>query len=91
MTDELDIALDITYALGEIQNIQSELELNWDVAKHFAARLEGVEARLGFLADALYEYLRDAASNPTAAAVDTRDRLVAEFAEDIAANSGLEA
>lgn len=63
-----DIELDLTYALGEIQNIQSELETYFDPmqgivwandaqnagrAADLAIRLEGVEARLKEIEDRL--------------------------------------
>lgn len=42
--------LDLTYALGEIQDIRSELETNLDP---LAERIEGIEARLAEVRSAL--------------------------------------
>lgn len=50
----------IEYALGEIMNIQSELEQYFGGDRNPIHRLEGVEARLGEIADAV----RVMADNP---------------------------
>ena len=67
-----DVQLDLTFALGEIQDIRGELETKLDP---LAERLEGIEIRLKELTDALYEYAGSAASNPHAAGESARRKL----------------
>lgn len=52
MSDTVEI--DLTYAISEIQDIQAELELH--NLSNMTLRLEGVEARLKEVTDALLEY-----------------------------------
>lgn len=60
---------DLDSAIGEIQNIQREMETYFDPKNGIILqRLEGVEARLKELTDTLLVFFDDAGSNPHAAA-----------------------
>ena len=55
-----DVQLDLTFALGEIQNIQSELETYFDPDKGILLqRLEGIEARLKELRETFENFVSD--------------------------------
>lgn len=74
MTDTVEI--DLTYAISEIQDIQSELELH--SLSDMGARLEGVEARLKEIGDTLLEYFSAyVTSGPHSAAATAYERLAA--------------
>lgn len=71
MTDTVEI--DLTYAISEIQDIQAELDTH--KLSDMASRLEGVEARLKELTEALIYYTEIAPSNPYSAGYALRTRL----------------
>jgi hypothetical protein len=69
------VDIDLTYAISEIQDIQAELKTNHTRDTEIASRLEGVEARLKEVTEALIEYASFAASSPYAAASTLIERL----------------
>lgn len=72
MTDTVEI--DLTYAISEIQDIQAELELH--NLPDMGRRLEGIEARLKEVTDALLEYFTTAITiGPSFAAAQAYERL----------------
>lgn len=73
MIDTVDI--DLTYAISEIQDIQLELETNLGPDGVIIQRLEGIEARLKEVTDALIDYAHNAPSGPFTAGHQLRARL----------------
>lgn len=75
---ETEVELDLTYALGEIEDIRGALDVQSEGATHILERLEGVEARLMEVTEALVDYAYFAPSNPHSSSQMLRERLKSE-------------